>query len=187
MKKLTLTIVAFLGLFAGAMAQSTATHQVDITINSVAMIRAVNSTATTAPNSGLTVGAPTTAGAIPLTSITYPNGLFLQYTSIKTATGTPRTIKAALTGGTIPAGLAISAKAWTNDGTTGTGAVGISNDFQTISAVATTMVKEIGSGYTGSGAGQGANIQFNFQITAMADLKATASTPLTVTYTLSSE
>ena len=183
MKKLTLTIVAFLGLFVGAMAQ-TATHQVDITINSVAMIRAVSEEAGTATNSAFTVGAPTTAGAMPIT--TFAGGsLFLQYTSIKALTGTPRTIKAALTTGTIPAGLAISATAFTPTG--GTGDVGTSNSEQTISAIAATMIKNIGSGYTGIATANGAEVRYSSTITTMASLKVTTSTPLTITYTLSSE
>ena len=184
MKKLTLTIVAFLGLFGGAMAQSTATHQVDITINSVAMIRASSFLGGSAANSGFTMGAPTTAGAIPSTTGTTMSGLYLQYTSIKTASGTPRTIKAVLSG-TNPAGLSITAIAATPTG--GTGDVGTTNNLQTISATAVTMIKDIGSGYTGSAAGNGANIMYEPVITAMADLKATAATALTVTYTLSSE
>jgi hypothetical protein len=130
------------------------------------------------------VGAPTTAGAIPLTSITYPNGLFLQYTSIKTATGTPRTIKAELTTGTIPVGLTLSAEAETR---VGTGDVGISNTKQTITPTAATMIKNIGSCYTGTGTGNGAVIYYDSAITAVADLKATSKSTLTVTYTLSSE
>ena len=182
MKKLTLTIVAFLGLFVGAMAQ-TATHQVDITINSVAMIRAVSEEAGTATNSAFTVGAPTTAGAMPIT--TFAGGsLFLQYTSIKALTGTPRTIKAALTTGIIPAGLTFSATAITP---IGTGAVGVTNDKQTISPTAATMIKNIGSGYTGIDMFNGANVYYTTEMTAMASLKVTAATTLTVTYTLSSE
>ncbi len=185
MKKLTLTIVAFLGLFGGAMAQSTATHQVDITINSVAMIRAVGSDASSPSNSSFTVGAPTTAGQMPKTTPTNNNVLYLQYTSIKTAAGTPRTIKAVLSG-TVPVGFAISAIATPQLGSTGD--VGTTNDQQTISTTAVTMIKDIGSGYTGSAAGNGANIFYVPVITALADLKATAATAaITVTYTLSSE
>jgi hypothetical protein len=184
MKKLTLTIVAFLGLFGGAMAQSTATHQVDITINSVAMIRASSFLGGSAANSGFTMGAPTTAGAIPSTTGTTMSGLYLQYTSIKTASGTPRTIKAVLSG-TNPAGLSITAIAATPTG--GTGDVGITNDVQTLSPTAATMIKNIGSGYTGTENGKGTNITYGSTITAMADLKVTAATALTVTYTLSNE
>jgi hypothetical protein len=183
MKKLILTIVAFLGLFVDAMAQ-TATHGVDITINAVAMIRAVNGLGGTALNSGFTVGAPTTAGAIPSTTEASTNVLYLQYTSIKTATGTPRTIKAVLSG-TIPAGLSITATASTPIG--GTGDVGVTNSEQTISATASTMIKNIGSGYTGTATMNGASITYGSTITTMADLKVTAATALTVTYTLSNE
>jgi hypothetical protein len=185
MQKFTLTIVAFLGLIAGAMAQATATHQVDITINSVAMIRAVHVNGSTPENQNFTVEAPTIAGGMPTNRETPNSGLYLQYTSIKTATGTPRTIKAALTTGTIPAGLAISATAFTPTG--GTGDVGTSNSEQTISAIAATMIKNIGSGYTGIATASGAEVRYSSTITTMASLKATASTPLTVTYTLSSE
>jgi hypothetical protein len=185
MKKLTLTIVAFLGIFAGAMAQSTATHQVDITINSVAMIRAVNPLAlTAAPNSGFTLGAPTTAGAIPSITGTDGGSLWLQYTSIKASTGTPRTIKAALSG-TIPTGLSITATAATPIAATGD--VGLTNGLQTISATAATMIKNVGSGYTGSATGNGSNVNYDVAITNMADLKVTSKSTLTVTYTLSSE
>ncbi len=183
MKKLTLTIVAFLGLFAGAMAQSTATHQVDITINSVGMIRAVNAAAATANNATFTVGAPTTAGEVPIIDLVPSSGLYLQYTSIKASTGTPRTIKAVLSG-TIPAGLSITARAATP---TGTGDVGLTLGLKTISTNAETLINNIGSGYTGAEAGKGANINYSFEITAMASIKATASTALTVTYTLSNE
>jgi hypothetical protein len=188
MKKLILTIVAFLGLFVDAMAQ-TATHGVDITINSVAMIRAVDVYGGTPNPAGFIVGqgmfSSITPGEKPTTDKA-PNSseLYLQYTSIKTATGTPRTIKAALTTGTIPAGLSISALAGTP---TGTGAVGITNDQQTISATAATMIKNIGSGYTGADAGNGVSITYTAVITAVASLVATPSTTLTVTYTLSNE
>ena len=184
MKKLILTIVAFLGLFVDAMAQ-TATHGVDITINSVAMIRAVHINGSTPENQNFIVEAPTTSGGMPTNRETPNSGLYLQYTSIKTATGTPRTIKAALTTGTIPAGLAISATAFTPTG--GTGDIGISNSEQTISATAATMIKNIGSGYTGADAGNGVSITYTAVITAVASLVATPSTTLTVTYTLSNE
>jgi hypothetical protein len=182
MKKLTLTIIAFLGLFVGAMAQ-TATHGVDITINSVAMIRAVNGMGGTALNSGFIVGPLTNAGAMPRTNEANDNVLYLQYTSIKTATGTPRTIKAVLSG-TIPTGLSIYATAATP---TGTGDVGLTLGSQAISTIAATLINNIGSGYTGTATNNGANIFYSSTITTMASLKATTSTPLTVTYTLSSE
>ena len=189
MKKLTLTIVAFLGLFAGAMAQSTATHQVDITINSVAMIRAVNETSSTVNpltfNVGYGMFNSLTAGEEPIIDQLPWGKLFLQYTSIKASTGTPRTIKAALTTGTIPAGLSLKATAATPTG--GSGDVGLTNNIQTLSATAATMIKNIGSGYTGIATTNGAEITYSSTITTMASLKATASTALTVTYTLSNE
>jgi hypothetical protein len=86
--------------------------------------------------------------------------------------------------GTIPAGLSITARAATP---TGTGDVGLTLGLKTISTNAETLINNIGSGYTGAEAGKGANINYSFEITAMASIKATASTALTVTYTLSNE
>ena len=183
MKKITLTIVAFLGLIAGAMAQATATHQVDITINSVAMIRAVNAEAGNATNSAFTVGAPNIAGEKPIITGTNKNVLYLQYTSIKASTGTPRTIKATLSSTTpvdIHAGMGVPSG---GNGETGTNFYG-----EVLSTTATTMIGGIGSCYTGADAGKGSNVTYNvFLKPSMTDLKATASTALTVTYTLSSE
>lgn len=185
MKKLILTIIAFLGLFYGAMAQSTATHGVDITINSVVMIRATNAAAAAAPvNTAILVGSPTTPGDAPLVTVTNPSALYLQYTSIKASTGTPRTIKAALTSGAIPVGFGISATA---GAPAGTGDTGSSNGIQTISATPATMITGIGSGYTGIAAANGSNVTYVATISAVANLIATAATTLTVTYTLSNE
>ena len=71
--------------------------------------------------------------------------------------------------------------------TGGTDDVGTSNSEQTISAIAATMIKNIGSGYTGIATANGAEVRYSSTITTMASLKVTTSTPLTITYTLSSE
>lgn len=187
MKKLSFTVVAFFWLSVAVMAQSTATHGVDVTINSVVMIRATNAAAAASPvNTGISVGSPTsnTPGDVPSVTVTNGNALYLQYTSIKGSVGTPRTIKAALTTGTVPAGFAITATAAAPGGT---GDTGSSNGSQTISATPATMITGIGSGYTGIAAGNGSRVTYAASISNVASLIAAAATTLTVTYTLSNE
>lgn len=187
MKKLSFAIVAFLGVSVGAMAQSTATHGVDVTINSVVMIRATDAAATAAPaNTAISVGAPTsnTPGDAPAVTVTDGSALYLQYTSVKASAGTPRTIKAAITAGTVPAGFAITATA---GAPAGTGDTGSSNGSQSVSATDATMITAIGSGYTGITGGSGSNVTYAASIATVADLVAAAVTTLTVTYTLSAE
>lgn len=187
MKKLSFAIVAFLGLSVGAMAQSTATHGVDVTINSVVMIRATNAGATAAPvNTAISVGAPTsnTPGDAPAVTVTNGSALYLQYTSVKASAGTPRTIKAAITGGAVPAGFAITATA---GAPAGTGDTGSSNGSQSVSVTPATMITGIGSGYTGIAGGNGSNVTYAATIPTVADLVAAAATTITVTYTLSNE
>lgn len=187
MKKLVFSIAAFLGLGIGAMAQSTATHAVDVTINSVVMIRAINAGASGAPaNTAISVGEPTsgTPGDAPAVTVTDGDALYLQYTSVKASTGTPRTIKAAITAGTVPAGFAITATA---GAPAGTGDTGSSNGSQSITAAEATMITAIGSGYTGTAATNGSNVTYAATIATVADLVAASATTLTITYTLSNE
>jgi len=68
-----------------------------------------------------------------------------------------------------------------------TGDFGEINSVQRITATDVTMIKDIGSGYTPSAVSNGANVTYGSTITAIADLKATSATALTVNYTHSKE
>ena len=73
-------------------------------------------------------------------TVNNPSALYLQFTSIKASTGTPRTLKAASTTGTIPVGFGISATAGTP---VGAGDAGSSNGIQTIYATPATIITGI--------------------------------------------
>lgn len=188
MKKLVFSALAMVGLAFGANAQ-TATHGVDVTINSVVQIRATNAGATAAPaNTGIVVGNATTPGDAPSVTLTNASALYLQYTSVKASSGTPRTIKAQITTGAVPAGFGITATATTPSSTGVTGDTGATNGTQTITdASAVTVITNIGSGYTGIAAGNGSNVTYAAAIGTVASLQAASLTTLTVTYTLSNE
>lgn len=192
MKKLVFSIAAVLGLGVGAMAQTTAGHDVTITIPSVTMIAIKNAgtlaIAYTAPaNPGEPISGPT------VTPATSP--MFLQFSSIATGT-TARKIAVTTTGTGLTNGLSLKVSAGAVS--TGGGNFGTSNaDVSLLStsstlATAATVITGITSCYTGTGTTDGSSLTYApvaanagaLSSAEYATLRAGTYT-VTVTYTLS--
>ena len=192
MKKLSFAIAAFLGLSVGAMAQTSAGHDVTITIPSVTMI-AIKNTGTLA----IAYTAPATAGEAisgpTVTPATAP--MFLQFSSIATGT-TLRKIAVTTTGTGLTNGLSLKVSAGTV--ATGGGNFGTSNadvsllSTSSVLATAATVITGITSCYTGIGATDGSSLTYAPVAATAAVLTSAEYAALragtytvTVTYTLS--
>lgn len=169
---------ALLAAGAGtALAQTTASHDITITVNEVALLGLDDNTAV-----AFTLGAPAAPGAA--FGVTASSGTikYLQYTSI-VPSGASRTITAEIDA-SLPDGLGINVAA--TDAANGCGTLGSSADI----ALGTTpvdIVTGIGSGYTGTGAADGVRLNYSLDAidcTGEACLIFQDDTTVTVTYTL---
>ena len=129
--------------------------------------------------------APTEAG-LPIVADAANNSLWLNYSSIKSATDATRNVSVRLSAA-IP-GIDIQLTAAEASGLGG-GTLGIPSAQLTLSSADQTVISGIGSAYTGDGANNGHNLTYVLSPTSTtggyADLEATASTVTTVTYTIS--
>lgn len=187
MKKLTLAIIAVLGMSFGILAQGggdskTDNHTVTITIPEVALldIELAGSknitTAFTAPNeAGLAIVAPTSG----------LNSLWLNYSSVVTSNGpnASRTVSVSATG--LVPGTILNVSAGTPV-ITGGGSGGTPVAITAITGANQNIISGIGSVYTGNGVNSGSNITYALTAPAatygslLAGVKA-----VTLTYTLS--
>lgn len=184
MKKLTLAIIAVLGFGFGVSAQDSNTdnHTVTITIPEVALldIELAGSknitTSFTAPNeAGLAIIAPTSG----------LNTLWLNYSSIVTASGPDmsRTVSVKATG-LIP-GTSLNVTAGTPV-ITGGGTGGTPVAITAITATDQAIISGIGSVWTGDGVSSGSNITYALTAPAATYASLVAGTSaVTVIYTLS--
>lgn len=160
--------------------QTTATHQISVTVPPV-MIIDLEATSGTTVN--LAFGAPTEPGD-PVTSTATNNSLWLNYSFIKGSSSQLAKIEASLSilvpGYSITL-LANEASA-TGGGTKGSSATGAG----TILGLANTeIITGIGSSYTGDGVSNGHQLTYSATLGTYADLIASTTTPVTVTYTIS--
>lgn len=190
MKKVTFTLVLSLCAFAASSklnAQDTNTdnHTIAITIPEVALVDIEP-----AANKNITLGftAPTEAGLPVVTSGT-DNTLWLNYSSIKSATDATRNVSVRLDA--LVPGIDIRVTAATATGAGG-GTLGVPSAQLTLSAADQTLISGIGSAYTGDGANNGHNLTYDLApgtgtgtVAAYADLEATTTAVATVTYTIS--
>lgn len=184
MKKLTLAIIAVLGMSFGALAQAdtkTDNHTITIAIPEVALLDielagSKNiSTAFTAPTeAGLPIVGPT-AGL---------NTLWLNYSSIVTSGGTDdsRTISVKATG--LAAGILLNVVAGAPVVVGGSGGAPVA--ITSVSTADQVIMTNIGSVYTGDGVSSGSNIAYALSAPAATyGALIASSTVVTVIYTLS--
>ena len=186
MKKLTLSIIAVLGMSFGALAQAgpdtkTDNHTITITIPEVALLDIEQASA---KNISLAFTAPTEAGLAITGPTTGLNTLWLNYSSIIESSGADasRTISVKATG--LVAGVLLNVTAGTPVVVGGTGGVPV--PITSVTSADQTIVNNIGSVYTGDGISAGSNITYALSAPAGTYGSLIAGTPVvTVIYTLS--
>jgi hypothetical protein len=110
MKKTTLLSLLSSIISLSAFAQTTTSHNVDIVIPAVTMIRI---SPTTGNTTTLTYSAPTTPGDPITGGVASGSALYLQYSSIMLSSVTDRTIYVTATGSTLTDGLNVKVAAAT--------------------------------------------------------------------------
>ncbi len=187
MKNLVLTFASFLFFIGIANAQdgTTASHTIGIDIKSIALVDIEATDGT--KNITLSPVVPTEAGnALDFTNATNSN-LWLNYSSIVSASTKSRTITASISSG-LPGGTTITVAAAAPTG--GKGNRGTANTTpQTLSTGGVTVVSGIGSCYTGDGASNGSNLTYklNMDDNSYGSLYQNNSYSVTVTYTITEE
>ncbi|UMQ40021.1 hypothetical protein MKS83_11410 [Chryseobacterium sp. Y16C] len=171
--------LAFAAISANMKAQDAISdnHDITITIPSVAILD-IEPSASKNISMGFT--APTEAG-LPIAVAATNNTLWLNYSSIKTATVTTRHISAKLDA-LIP-GVDIKVTAAAAVG--GAGALGTPSTL-TLTATDQSLISLIGSAYTEDGSGKGHNLTYTITpgtTTAYGNITATANVTAKVTYT----
>ena len=181
MKKITLatavtTLALVLGLAGLAVAASdTASHDVQLGIPEIALIRVVDTSAIS-----FTLTAPATPGDKPVEP-SADTSKRLQYTSILPTGGGTRSVTAAVDSA-VPSGLTLKLTAgapggWGNSGT--------SDGEINLSTTAQSIISGIGSCFTGIGGSSGSQLTYDLDIddSNFEDLTESTTT-LTVTFTL---
>ncbi|MDQ1097883.1 MULTISPECIES: hypothetical protein [Chryseobacterium] len=170
---------------ANAQDTNTDTHTVGITIPEVALVD-IEPAATKNITLGFT--APTEAG-LPITPTGSNNTLWLNYSSIKSATDATRNVSVRLNALIPGIDIRVTAAAATG---AGGGTLGTSAGQITLSAADQTIISGIGSAYTGDGANNGHNLTYALApgsgtgtVASYADLESTTTAVATVTYTIS--
>jgi hypothetical protein len=175
-----IAIAMFLGILSSesVSGQLYTTNVFTIVINDVSLIR-INPLSSISMNLLASVAGETTS---PKSN----NSSYMQLTSIAPL-NTTRRITASITSGFVPAGtlLKLTASNCTSgNGTRGTPA----GQITLIKNVNTTLINSIGSGYTGTASTNGFNLTYYWNVDpANYDkLRAVASAPITVTFTITS-
>lgn len=180
MKKLSLAVIAVLGLSVGAFAQDNNddTHDVTIVIPEVALL---DIEPTGSKNITQTFVAPTEAG-LGLTAPTANTALWLNYSSIVTAAAPDNSRTISVKASALVPGVNIAIAAGTPGGT---GTLGTPVAVATLATTDAPIMSGVGSCYTGDGA-VGSNLTYTLTTpTGSYSNLVAASTTITVTYTLS--
>ena len=186
MKKLSVIIATVLFYFGVANAQTDtneASHGVEITIPTVAIVD-IEGPEGESPAINLTPGIDgLEAGAAVNFSAATNSNLWLNYTSIAGPEQT-RSINAAITEGSLPAGVSLKVVAG-NASATGNGAKGSPESVINLSSTAAPLISGIGSSYTGDGHSNGHQLTYSLDMNdeSYANLVA-ADYNVTVTYTI---
>ena len=191
MKKLSLIFASVLlasitVINANAADTNTASHNVGITVNDLALIN-IKKTGSGGVDITLNPAAPTEAGS----AISFTNAknddLWLNYSSIVASSDATRTITAKLDKN-LPDGILLKLTATTpDDKGKGKGTLGESvAQKATLTSGETTVINGIGSCYTGNGANAGSNLSYVVEVDPdkYATIFSKAYT-VTVTYTIS--
>ena len=186
MKKLIILLCAAalvtLGAGSALALTDTATHDLTISVSEVAMLDLDDTGELT-----FSIGAPATAGgSFTVTGTTGSATRFLMYTSI-VESGLTRTITGEVDAA-LPTGIVVSVAATDVASGNECGDVGTAADID-LSTTAATVVSGIGSGYTGSAAGDGIQLDYSVDAIDCADAGGIlfADTTVTVTYTLTED
>lgn len=186
MKKIILSIVAFVAFWGVAVAQdiNTASHTINLTVPEVAIID-IEPAASTSINMAVT--APTEAGN-PLVWTSTNNTLWLNFSSTVSTGSKTRKVQVSATG--IPSGITLKVATTSNSGGTGKGnrGTGVTTPFA-ISTTAADLVSGIKTSYTGDGSGNGYQLTYSLVEPADADYSTlySGSNAITVTYTITAE
>ena len=184
MKKLTLAIIAVLGFGFGASAQDTNIdfHTVTITIPEVALL---DIELAGSKNITTTFTAPTEAGEAIVAPTTGLGSLWLNYSSIVTASGLDMSRTVSVKASGLIAGTSLNVTAGVPV-ITGGGTGGSPVAITAITAADQTIISGIGSVWTGDGVNSGSNITYALTAPAASYGSLVAgTTAVTVTYTLS--
>ncbi|MBN2775542.1 MAG: hypothetical protein JXR31_14900 [Prolixibacteraceae bacterium] len=184
-KVLLITVIVFLAASLNVKAQSDTnedSHSISIQIPEVALLDLEGSTSIT-----LAPTAPTEAGnPLDFSSATNSN-IWVNYSSI-VATGLTRSVSAAITTGSVPAGLTLKVTAGSFSGS-GQGNTGSPASQITLSSSSQNVLTGIGSCYTGNGASNGHNLTYVLALDPSQDYEdiVQGNTSITVKYTLSDD
>ena len=184
MKKLTLSIIAVLGMSFGALAQAdtkTDNHTITITIPEVALLDI--ELAGASKNISTTFTAPTEAG-LPITGPTTGlNTLWLNYSSIVESAGADMSRTVTVSATSLVPGTVLNVSAGTPVVAGGSG--GTVSAITAITGAPQNIITGVGSVYTGDGVGAGSNITYTLTAPpAFYGSLIAGATPVTVTYTL---
>jgi len=193
MKKLSLIFAAVFIFGVGNVVKAqdyndsnNATHGVNITIPTVALVDVEGSDGNEAGTINLTpdVSGIDAGEAVNFTSATNSD-LWLNYTSV-VGSGQTRAISASITG-TIPSGVSLNLEA--SSTTTGEGALGSVTGPKTLGSDGKVLVTGIGSGYTESGYEKGRQLTYSLDMDddSYADLVGGDSYNVTVTFTITGD
>lgn len=189
MKKLSLTIAAFLLFFGITFGQSdsnTDSHNIGFTIDSFAILD-IESSASGNTTINLSPNSPTEAGL----GINYEgvqnSDLWLNYSSIVAPSET-RTVTAQMITANLPAGVTLNVETGTAESSAKRGNVGNGTSVQSFdpSGTAMTVVAGIGSCMTGDGPSNGCNLKYtvSFDNSQYGSLEE-GNYDATITYTIS--
>ncbi len=186
MKKLVVLSIALMMSFGMVYAVSgdteTDNHVVKLSIPEVALLDLEGNTSVT-----LTPTAPTEAGeAFDFSSAT-SSAVWVNYSSV-VAAAKARSVSVQITDGVVPNGLTLTVVAGTDAGQ-GKGNVGSSAGTITLSSDAQTLISNVRSCWTGTGASKGHNLTYALDLTSednYGDL-ANADTDIEITYTISDD
>lgn len=175
---LTALVLLNMAFTKGAIAQTTRSHSIRLTLNLVSLLD-VEPTGTAI---SLAMGQPTDAG-LPVQTATN-NTKWVNYTSCMGTATTSRTVSAKLTG-TLPSGVGLQLQAGSCSGS-GSGVFGTSDGTVTLMpGVSTQIISGIRGAYTGNGTNNGHQLTYTLLISNYANLVAGSYGPLVVTYTIS--
>ncbi|MFA9372319.1 MAG: hypothetical protein ACERIH_11475 [Labilibaculum antarcticum] len=163
---------------ANAQDKSGDSHTVSITIPEVAILDIESAGS---KDIALSFTAPKEAG-LGVTGSSN-SSLWLNYSSIKSASNTTRTVSASVNNTIAGADIIISAASSSGGGA---GTIGEPSGDVTLTTSEQVIVNNIGSCYTGSGVNNGHNLTYTLKVNgSYEELEASSQTPLTVTYTFS--
>ena len=169
----TISLILSLGCAASVFAAQTDTMVINATVSPVLSVHA------TGVPSGLSLQSPSTGGAVPAGGA--DSSTYLLYTSSVASAGTHR-VTVAL-GAPLPTGVTLKLQASAPAGDK-VGTVGTPSAALTLSTTAQSLITGIGACYTGTSAGDGAQLSYHLAVATWASYKAFTASNTTITFTM---